>query len=300
MKWLSAMVVTLMLVATGTVFAQPCSSIWVSLSETDPTLVETLCDLNPGDVVTFHMWGRVDCAWDGIGSMISPIWFNSNYANFVSADLDPVWTTYMAFGVNCPDPAICDFGSDYPEQVLWYASACIPMFGCTPPDLNTDIHIGSLTLEITALPGPTEHFDVLIDTMTYPPGNYPMFSNLGGTEEDVPAWYGPIIICNPATGVAEKTNLPKNFYLSEVGPNPFKTSTSIRYGLPKKSDVNISVYNVSGRLVKTLFSGTQDAGTYNLEWNGTDNLGRPVASGAYFLRMEAGSFSSLKRLMVLR
>jgi hypothetical protein len=224
-----------------------------------------------------------------------PISFDGSYLTVVDAGIGSDWSDFMYYGVNCPSVPPCGYDAGV-DGVYWYAAVCLDVLGCfPPPNIGEPSLIGYVTFEVT---NTIPENSALIDTFTYPPVNSPIFGNTGGTESCYPSWPGPIIAC--PTGVSEKTSVPKKFFLEEMGPNPFRTTTGIRYGLPKKSEVVVSIYNVSGRLVKTLYRGVQDAGTYTLEWNATDELGRPVASGTYFLRMEAGSFNALKRLMVLR
>ncbi len=81
-------------------------------------------------------------------------------------------------------------------------------------------------------------------------------------------------------------------------PNPFNPSTTIRYVLPVRADVRVTIYDVAGRPVATLVDRNQAAGSYAVEWNGTGARGERVASGVYLLRMEAGK-QALSRKMVL-
>ncbi len=81
-------------------------------------------------------------------------------------------------------------------------------------------------------------------------------------------------------------------------PNPFNPSTTIRYILPSRERVRVSIYDVSGRLVTTLVDQDQTAGSHDVEWKGTDAVGTRVSSGVYLVRIEAGK-QSLSRKMVL-
>lgn len=88
--------------------------------------------------------------------------------------------------------------------------------------------------------------------------------------------------------------------LSQNVPNPFNPSTTIRYYLPERCRVKIAVYDVSGRTIANLADRDQPAGHYSLEWNGRDNLGKPVASGIYFCRLQAGKEMRSRKLVLLR
>ncbi len=67
-------------------------------------------------------------------------------------------------------------------------------------------------------------------------------------------------------------------------PNPFNPMTAIEFSLPDEGAMELAIYDVSGRKVRSLFSGTRDAGTHTLVWDGKDDSGRPLASGVYLMR----------------
>lgn len=83
-------------------------------------------------------------------------------------------------------------------------------------------------------------------------------------------------------------------------PNPFNPSTTIDYEVAAESGVEISVFDVSGSLIKVLFDGRRIKGRYEVIWDGTDSDGRTVASGAYICRMVAGSDESTAKMILVR
>ncbi len=89
--------------------------------------------------------------------------------------------------------------------------------------------------------------------------------------------------------------VPTSFELSQNYPNPFNPTTQINYSVPRNSFVTLKVYNVLGQEVATLFSGMQKAGNYIA----TFEAGR-YASGVYFYRLQSGSFSSVKKMMLMK
>ena len=98
---------------------------------------------------------------------------------------------------------------------------------------------------------------------------------------------------------------PTEFALRQNYPNPLRTNTSIPYELPQSLVVTIKIYNVTGRLVRTLDEGYRVAGYYltkdrAAQWDRRDDNGIKVASGVYFYRLEAGSFSDVKKMVVSR
>jgi hypothetical protein len=95
-------------------------------------------------------------------------------------------------------------------------------------------------------------------------------------------------------------NIPSVYSLSQNYPNPFNPITKMNYALPKRSRVIISVYNVLGQEVTTLLNKEQDYGYHTVTWNGTDRIGKQVASGVYFARLTTKNFSQTKKMLMLK
>jgi hypothetical protein len=85
-----------------------------------------------------------------------------------------------------------------------------------------------------------------------------------------------------------------------AAPNPFGDHTSFRFALPRRESASVAVYDVAGRLVRTLHHGVLESGTHTLEWAGKDTADRTVASGIYFVRVEAPSVRTSAKLLLLR
>ncbi|MEE9269989.1 MAG: SBBP repeat-containing protein [Candidatus Krumholzibacteria bacterium] len=83
-------------------------------------------------------------------------------------------------------------------------------------------------------------------------------------------------------------------------PNPFRLSTLIRFSVSGQYAVDIRVYNAMGKLVRTLVDQPMSYGTYQVEWEGRDNSGRPLASGVYFYQLRAGPAMLTKKTVLLR
>ncbi len=93
----------------------------------------------------------------------------------------------------------------------------------------------------------------------------------------------------------------EGYTLSAGMPNPFTSSTVIRYTLPGAGAVHLDVYDVSGRLIRSLVRGEwMPAGAGRATWDGRDGSGRRVRSGVYFYRLDAGGISETKRVTVVR
>ncbi|MDZ7371108.1 MAG: T9SS type A sorting domain-containing protein [candidate division KSB1 bacterium] len=95
----------------------------------------------------------------------------------------------------------------------------------------------------------------------------------------------------------QAAEMPKTFALEQNYPNPFNPSTTIRYAVPNDADVKVQIYDVTGKLVMTLVDAKQTAGFYEVSWNGTNAEGVRVASGIYFCKMTAGSFTETRKMM---
>ncbi|MEM1269238.1 MAG: spondin domain-containing protein [Bacteroidota bacterium] len=94
-------------------------------------------------------------------------------------------------------------------------------------------------------------------------------------------------------------DIPDGFVLDQNYPNPFNPTTRIAYTLDQSMNVRLNVYDLTGRLVTTLVSGEQPAGSYQTQWNGLDARGQLVGSGVYLYRLEGDGFASPARRMVL-
>ena len=94
--------------------------------------------------------------------------------------------------------------------------------------------------------------------------------------------------------------LPDQFNLDQNMPNPFNPSTVIGYNLPEAGLVRLAIYNLLGQEVRVLVNERRDAGSFSATWDGADALGRRVASGIYLYRIQAGSFSATKRMLLLK
>ncbi len=103
----------------------------------------------------------------------------------------------------------------------------------------------------------------------------------------------------PVSQEDSKPTLPRSTLLYQNYPNPFNPSTVISYYLNSPSRVTVRVINVMGQTIQTLVERKQTSGIHHIKWNGKDNAGQPVASGIYFYRLEAGSFTQTKKMILL-
>jgi len=97
------------------------------------------------------------------------------------------------------------------------------------------------------------------------------------------------------TSVKELDNSPTSFNLSQNYPNPFNPSTTIKYSIPKQSNVTLKVFDVLGSEVTTIVNTKQPQGNYEIEFDGTN-----LSSGIYFYRLSADKFVETKKMILIK
>lgn len=103
------------------------------------------------------------------------------------------------------------------------------------------------------------------------------------------------------TSIAEiDTKIPESFEVSLNYPNPFNPTTKFRYALPEGRNVKVVIYDLNGRRIAELVNNYQNAGTYEVTWNGKNDAGVQVASGTYVYRIEAGNYVQVRKMMLLK
>jgi hypothetical protein len=114
----------------------------------------------------------------------------------------------------------------------------------------------------------------------------------GGTASDSSRYntVNPVI-----TGIIAENEIPKEFNIYQNYPNPFNPTTSIKYDVPKNSFVSIKVYDVTGKQIMELVNGEQAAGVYEATFDASN-----LSSGIYFYKMEAGKFSKVMKMVLIR
>jgi hypothetical protein len=104
------------------------------------------------------------------------------------------------------------------------------------------------------------------------------------------------------TGIADEGGEARvlQFKLRQNYPNPFNPSTTFAYSIPSSGSVGLRIYDVAGRLVRTLVSEAKAPGEYQTTWDGRDGSGSIVASGVYFARLEFGVRVETRRVLFLK
>lgn len=94
--------------------------------------------------------------------------------------------------------------------------------------------------------------------------------------------------------------VPLEYNLEQNFPNPFSGGTTIRYEISEESPVQLEVFNLMGQRVLLLVDAVQDAGSYELQWDGNNENGLPFASGIYLYRIRAGDFTDVRKMLLVR
>jgi hypothetical protein len=98
----------------------------------------------------------------------------------------------------------------------------------------------------------------------------------------------------------EINQLPIAFNLYNNFPNPFNPITTLRYDLQEDVLVNVTIYDMMGRIVKNLVSSQQTAGYKSIKWNATNDAGSPVSAGIYIYMIQAGEFRQVRKMVLLK
>ena len=100
--------------------------------------------------------------------------------------------------------------------------------------------------------------------------------------------------------LADVIVMPEKFTIHQNYPNPFNPVTTLRYDLPEQTHVNITVYDMLGRKVRTILNQEQDPGYKSLIWDATNDYGKPVSAGIYLYQIQAGEYMQTKKMVLLK
>ncbi len=120
------------------------------------------------------------------------------------------------------------------------------------------------------------------------------------TDFQVAGMLGEVLPVTIGEKRVEISILPDVFALHQNYPNPFNPVTEIRIDVPETSPVTLTIYNIMGQEVTTVLDGQLDGGIHRVRWNGTNNLGETVGTGVYFYRLSAPTFTSTKKMIMMK
>ena len=153
----------------------------------------------------------------------------------------------------------------------------------------------------TVAPGGMSTVTLTVDATGLAIGEYLCHVTIHNNDPYQQAVFVPIqLTVESAVGIADDASLPEHFSLAQNYPNPFNPTTEIAFTLPQPMEVELVVYNVWGQQVKRLLQGKLARGSYTVIWNGTNDAKQPVASGVYLYRLQAGKYSAVHKMILLR
>ena len=212
------------------------------------------------------------------------------------------WTAYRHWKDTSDADYSEAFDTTYNTVDAWgtakYGSKSVPCLRVVSDErltVNTyntsGVLLGGNTTQVTTVSFVTTNFTTLVTAtkVTSPLGN-----SYNGTAS------GDFVAMPTAVHERNDGLRPDQFDLSQNYPNPFNPTTEIRFSTPQAAHVSLAVYNVVGQKVKEILDGDMPAGSYAVDWDGTNSDGEPVASGIYFYRMNADKFSETKEMLLLK
>ncbi len=149
---------------------------------------------------------------------------------------------------------------------------------------------------------------IVHDSKVYPPDDPYIFINREEVEinhskctVELPARSVSVLkVTFDGSTVGESGPPASSYYLGQNYPNPLNAATTIEYGLTRSDACSLQLYNVQGRLVRTLVDKKSLKGRFRAVWDGTDDNGHAVPSGIYFYRLQTGEFSQSRQLVLLK
>jgi len=105
---------------------------------------------------------------------------------------------------------------------------------------------------------------------------------------------------NPEATSVDEFQVPEVLSLKQNYPNPFNPTTTIEFGIPTHSLVNLTIYDILGQEVNSLVQSELAPGNYQYQWNGTDASSKSVETGIYFARITAAGSDQIVKMMLLK
>ncbi len=239
-----------------------------------------------GPAGTLMYTHRQGGTWSSPAKIIFPFYNRSYAAGMPSAGLI-AGTGDIGFSTTMPESASADTGAYLPFNAHYGDIAAYSAAALTYGGKVSDLPLGDTTNAIyahciynIAADGPGITWCQMVNAL--PPADvYYNHEAVAGVEE-------------------ETETTPSKVTLYQNYPNPSHGKTMIRFSVPSNTAISLDIYDVAGRLVRTLASGTPGAGNYFTVWDGKDAYGKAAPGGVYLYTLSAGKFSETKKLLLIQ
>jgi len=182
---------------------------------------------------------------------------------------------------------------DVDSDVTYTLTIELEFFGNTYTDVHEDISDTTISISSNSL-------DLMLNADNQDIATFTYYVNSSDGEYMVASDVGEFVLFRAALGVNEGLSVPVVYALHQNYPNPFNPVTSLPYDLPEDAMVNITIYDMMGRVVSNLVSSQQNAGYKSIQWNAKNNQGQPVSAGLYLYTIQAGDYIQTKKMVLLK
>jgi hypothetical protein len=303
----------------------PCDSILVTFTAVDPPVISEDFDGYADFVTAFGNWTLLDEDGENTYGFNNGIDFPSENNAMAYIVFNPASTTpplQFANAYSGTKYAAC-FSADTGTNDDWLIT---PQIQLTANPATVRLMARSYTVQFGM-----EKFEIAVSTGSANPNNFTVIS--GDQPVEVPSAWTPynysldayagqlvriaihcvsqqtffmmvddvMVVNNGATVDNHNTStIPTMTSLGGNYPNPFNPETSIRFDLKENSKVTIDVYNIKGQRIATVAEGSFNAGRHSVTWKGTDSNGNSVASGVYFYKMNCGTYTKTRKMILMK
>lgn len=274
--------------------APPWSGGWIHSNASDTTWI--YCPTDSLDHIRFPPQGM-----NGMMGNMGMVWPDSIYCQFEEMNVDSLPGLTDA---NMFEGYVCNFNNDMGEHMMMGQGAGQGMMGFNR-SINFQFHYDENNLNTLGLDESSIQLFYMDEQGNWQEetnATLDITTNTIHLENSEVAEYYALKTSAIKVGVEDDglTAVPQAINIETVYPNPFNPQVTIQYISSQFGKVQIQVFDLQGRLVKNLFNGLQEQGSYTVSWDGTSNLGQIVTSGIYLLKVSTGSSIALKKLTFLR
>jgi len=183
--------------------------------------------------------------------------------------------------------------NDVDGDITYRLTIELEFFGNTYTDTYDDIIDTSIS--ITA-----NNLDALLSGLNLEESIMYYYVQAYDEEYTVDSDTGQFVLSRSFLSTINNDVVPQVFALHQNHPNPFNPFTTLKYDLPEDALVNITIYDMMGRIVKTMVNSQQNAGFKSVQWNASNDKGSPVSAGLYLYTIQAGEFRQTKKMVLLK